>query len=81
MKVHHAVGGLVNKMPIICGGIFNEDQLRTNKCYIFKENKWSHLIDLEGNRFEYGHGPSGVSLEGDRLWITGQSDRKNCEKK
>ena len=71
MEVHQAVGGLINKMPIICGGISNEDQIGTNKCHILKENKWSHLTDLDVNRFSSGRGPSGVSLEGDRLWITG----------
>ena len=71
MEVHQAVGGLINKMPIICGGISNEDQIGTSKCHILKENKWSHLIDLDVNRFSSGRGPSAVSLEGDRLWITG----------
>ena len=71
MEVHQAVGGLINKMPIICGGISYKDQIGTKKCHILKENKWSHLTDLDVNRFSGGHGPSGVSLEGDRLWITG----------
>ena len=60
LKVWYAAGGVVDKMPIICGG-------DTEECYILKENSWSHLADLSVKRVYH----SGIVLNEDRLWITG----------
>ena len=63
LKIGYAVGGVVDNMPIICGG-------DTKECYILKENSWNHLADLSVKR-EYH---SGIVLDGSRLWITGLTD-------
>ena len=75
LDVYYAVGGLINKMPVICGGAYGQVYgTATKACYILKDNeKWTELVSLNSIR-SYGQteGPGSVTInDGKRLWITG----------
>mgnify|MGYP002054262422 CR=1 FL=1 len=75
LDVYYAVGGLIDKMPVICGGAYSKIYVNSTKdCYILKDNeKWTKLGSLDYFR-SYGQtaGPGSVTInDGKRLWITG----------
>ena len=75
LAVYFAVGGLLDKMPVICGGAYSKIYINSTKdCYILKDNKkWTKLASLDYFRSSgQTAGPGSVTInDGKRLWITG----------
>ena len=78
LAVYFAIGGLVDKMPLICGGTYSKNSFNSTKeCYILKDkNKWTKLASLDsfrsfGSNSGTGAGPGCVTInDGKSLWIT-----------
>ena len=75
LAVYFAVGGLVDKMPVICGGAYSKNSFKsTNECYILKDKiQWIKLASLDSIRnVRETAGPGCVTInDGKSLWITG----------
>ena len=74
LDVLYAAGGLIDNMPVICGGAYGQYGYATKACYILKDNtKWTILASLNSFRsYAQTDGPGSVTInEGKRLWITG----------
>ena len=73
LDVFMAAGGLINKMPVICGGNNIDPFPKIKTCYILKNNiEWTKLSSLVFSRFIENVNPGSVIVnDGKSLWITG----------
>ena len=71
--VNGAQGGLINGMPVVCGGFPHSIYKAKTECFILRQNKWIFFANLTVPRNTREGSFSSVTVNGDRLWITGTS--------
>ena len=68
IAIHGAIGGLLEGIPIICGGV--NHKYTSNKCYKIT-SKMSYQVIMSTMRSN----AAGVVIDGSTFWITGGKDR------
>ena len=68
IAIHGAIGGLLEGIPIICGGL--NHAYTSNKCYKITSKKSYQNVTMSTMRSN----AAGVVINGSTLWITGGKD-------
>ena len=68
IAIHEAIGGLLDGIPIICGG--TNLAYTSNKCYKIESKKSDEFVEMSTTRSN----AAGVVINGSTLWITGGKD-------
>ena len=68
IAIHGAIGGLLDGIPIICGG--TNLAYTSNKCYKIESKKSNEFVEMSTTRSN----AAGVVINGSTLWITGGKD-------
>jgi hypothetical protein len=78
LQAHYASGGILNRQPLICGGIVGveESNHATNECYVYDVTSltWALFANMTHKRY----GASGVALDNNRFLIMGGSGQTNA---
>ena len=73
LQAQYASGGILNRQPLICGGIIGSENSKdpTSKCFIYNNSslRWTLFANMTHKRY----GASGITLDDKRFLIMGGS--------
>ena len=71
LQTQYASGGILNRQPLICGGIIGSENDPTSKCYIYNATSLTWVLFTNMTHKRYG--ASGITLDNKRFLIMGGS--------